>query len=227
MGLEHEWWLDEVAHAGHEHLDPTYVAGYDAKSQTDWDETVATLRAAGVGLSSTVVDLGAGTGTFARSIAPYVKRVVAADPSPAMVSAMHARGIDAIQAGFLSYRHEGDPPDAVFTRNALHHLPDYWKAIALGRVAQLLRPGGVLLIEDIVFSFEPGDADTAIESWLASAPADPSSGWTAAQLAEHVRTEFSTFTWILEAMLVRVGFEVRDRWTSSNQIYAAFTCVRL
>jgi SAM-dependent methyltransferase len=224
MALEHGWWLDEVAHAGHEHLDPAYVAGYDTKSPTDWDDTLATLRGAGVGPSSTVVDLGAGTGTFARSIAPYVKRVIAADPSPAMVSAMRARGIEAVQAGFLSYQHEGEPPDAVCTRNALHHLPDYWKAIALGRVAQLLRPGGVLLIEDVVFSFEPRDADTAIEAWLASAPADPSSGWTAAQLAEHVRTEFSTFTWILEAMLVRVGFEIRDRWTSKNQAYAAFTC---
>jgi len=26
------WWLDELAHAGQEHLDPTYVAGYEAKA---------------------------------------------------------------------------------------------------------------------------------------------------------------------------------------------------
>jgi SAM-dependent methyltransferase len=61
-----------------------------------------------------------------------------------------------MRAGFLSYEHEGDPPDAVFTRNALHHLPDFWKAAALERIARLLRPRGVLLLRDIVYSFETG-----------------------------------------------------------------------
>lgn len=51
-------------------------------------------------------------------------------------------------------------------------------------------------------------------------------GWAGQQLAEHVRTEFSTFTWLLEAMLGHAGFEIRDRWTSSNQMYAAYTSVK-
>jgi SAM-dependent methyltransferase len=220
------WQFDEVAHAGAEHLDADYVGAYDTKSPTDWSEEVGTLLELGVGATSTVVDLGAGTGTFGRAIAPHVARVVSVDVSEPMVARMRARGVEAVCAGFLSYEHEGDPPDAVFTRNALHHLPDFWKAMALERVARLLQPGGVLRLRDLVYSFQPDEADTAIASWLAAAPEDPTQGWTTEQLAEHVRNEHSTFTWLLEPMLARAGFEIRDRWLSANQIYAAYTCVR-
>ena len=220
------WRLDELAHAGREHLDPEYVAAYDRKSPTNWSDDVAQLRALGIGTTSNVVDLGAGTGAFARAVAPYVARVIAVDVSAAMVAAMRKQGVEAVCAGFLSYEHEGDPPDAVVTRNALHHLPDFWKVAALERIARLLRPGGVLLLRDIVFSFEPGEAVTAIDSWLASAPDDSSGGWTASELAEHVREEHSTFTWLLEPMIERVGMAIRDRWLSPNGTYAAYSCIR-
>ena len=75
------WRFDELAHTGPEHRDPKYVAAYDRKSPTDWSEDVAQLRALGVGAASTVVDLGAGTGAFARAVAPYVARVIAVDVS--------------------------------------------------------------------------------------------------------------------------------------------------
>ena len=213
------WRLDEREHAGGEHLDPEYVAAYDAKSPTDWSDELELLRGRG-----TVVDLGAGTGSFAAAIAPHVGRVVAVDVSPAMVEHMRRRGLDAVNAGFLTYAHEGERADAVHSRNALHHLPDFWKAVALDRIALFLRPGGLLLLADIVYSFEPADADAAIEPWLASAPTDPARGWTAEQLAEHVRDEHSTFTWLLEPMLERAGFEICERTTSDNRIYASYVC---
>lgn len=224
--MECEWQFDEIAHAGAEHLDPDYVAAYDRKSPTDWSEDIEILLALGVGPTSTVVDLGAGTGSFARAIARHVARVVAVDVSGPMVEVMRGRGVEAIRAGFLSYEHEGDPPDAVFTRNALHHLPDFWKAIALERIGRLLRPGGVLRLRDLAYSFEPQEASGAIMAWLAAAPADPAEGWTAKELAEHVREEHSTFTWLLEPMLDRSGFEIRDRCSSTDRVYAAYTCVR-
>jgi SAM-dependent methyltransferase len=220
------WHLDELAHAGREHIDEAYVAAYDEKSATDWSDDISALLTLGIGATSTVVDLGAGTGAFANAIAPHVARVIAVDMSAPMVAAMHARGVEAVHAGFLSYEHRGRPPDAVFTRNALHHLPDFWKAIALERVARLLQPGGVLRLRDLVYSFEAGEADEVIRQWLSAAPEDPAAGWTAAELAEHVREEHSTFTWLLEALFERVGFEIRDRWLSPTRTYAAYTCVR-
>ena len=221
------WELDELSHAGQEHLDAAYVAGYDQKSPSDWSEDVAGLQALGIGGSSTVVDLGAGTGRFAEAIAAHVRRVVAVDVSEPMVAMMRERGIEAVQAGFLTYEHQGEPPDAVLTRNALHHLPDFWKALALSRIAQMLRPGGVLLLQDLVFSFALREARSSIQVWLDSAPTDPARGWTSAQLAEHIRTEHSTFTWLLEPMLERAGFEVRERFLSDDGIYGAYTCVRV
>jgi hypothetical protein len=48
--------------------------------------------------------------------------------------------------------------------------------------------------------------------------------WTREQLADHVREEHSTFTWLLEPMLERAGFEIRDRWTSPNRVCAIRLC---
>lgn len=219
-------WREELPLAGREHLDPTYVAHYDRKSPTDWSDDILKLRALGIGADSTVVDLGAGTGQFAEAMAPYVRRVVAVDVSAAMVAKMHERGIEAVQAGFLSYDHAGDPADAVVTRNALHHLPDFWKALALSRMAQMLSAGGVFVLKDLVFSFDPYEATTALEAWFASAPSDSAEGWTADELAQHVQTEYSTFTWLLEPMLEHAGFEIRAKALSKNKIFAAYTCRR-
>ena len=222
--MSESWWLDEVGHAGAEHLDAKYVAAYDEKSPTDWSEDIDRLSTLGVGSASTVVDLGAGTGTFALAVQPHVARVVAVDVSPTMVELMRSRGIEAVEAGFLTYQHSGTTANLVHTRNALHHLPDFWKGVALDRVAQILRPGGVLILEDIVYAFDPSNAATFIDPWLANAPTDPARGWTAEQLAEHVRTEYSTFSWLLESMLDHAGFDVADRWISESRVYASYTC---
>jgi hypothetical protein len=113
----------------------------------------------------------------------------------------------------------------VFTRNALHQIPDFWKGVALARIASLLRPGAILRLHDLVFDFEPADATERIEAWTAGAVADPAVGFTAAELATHTRTEFSTYTWLLEPMLERTGFEILERETRRGA-YAAYTCRR-
>ena len=224
--METDWRLDERASAGAEHLDPGYVSSYERKSPTDWSAEVAALLDAGVGSSSTVVDFGAGTGSYARALSPQVARVVCVDISEAMVGAMLADGFEAVQAGFLTYEHQGEAADAVYTRNALHHLPDFWKVIALDRIARMLRPGGVFRLRDLTYSFDPAETDDVVDAWLRNAPEDPATGWTARELANHVRGEHSTFTWLLESMLERVGFEIRDRWQSEDRMYAAYTCLR-
>jgi FkbM family methyltransferase len=214
----HDWWIDELAHAGAEHLDPDYVAGYDRKAGYDPGDDVAALARHGLGDASIVLDLGAGTGTFTLAVAPRCGRVIAVDVSPAMVEALRRRvaatgydNVDVVHAGFLSYEHQGPLADLAFSRNALHQLPDFWKAIALDRIHSMVRPGGVVRLRDLVYDFEPRDAEAAMAAWMAGAVDDPAVGWTAAELAEHVRLEHSTFSWLFEPMLERCGFEILER----------------
>jgi ubiquinone/menaquinone biosynthesis C-methylase UbiE len=231
-GPVESWWLDELDHAGREHLDPVYVDGYNRKAGFDPTEDIDALEALGLDSRSVVLDLGAGTGTFAVAVASRCRRVVAVDVSPAMTNAIRHRvtdlGLDnvtVVEAGFLTYEHEGGPADVIFTRNALHQLPDFWKAIALERMASNLRPGGVLRLRDLIFDFGAADANTRIREWLSGAVTDPATGWTAEELAEHVRGEFSTYSWLLDQILERTGFEVTDRFFRRSA-YGTYTAIR-
>lgn len=227
------WFPDELDHAGPEHLDPEYVVGYDAKAGTDPAEDVALLSELGLSQASTLVDLGAGTGTLALAVAPLCRRVVAVDVSAAMLHRLEARAgqlslgnVECVHAGFLTYQHQGEPADVVYSRNALHHLPDFWKAIALVRIAAMVRPGGVLRLRDLVFSFAPNEADQVFAAWLADATNDPVRGWTRPELETHIRDEHSTFSWLLEPMLERAGFTIQDASHTESSVFSAYTCIK-
>jgi ubiquinone/menaquinone biosynthesis C-methylase UbiE len=225
------WMRDEVASAGRENLDPRHVARYDAKEDAAAASEVALLAGLGLTTGSVVVDIGAGTGQFALAVAPQCQRVVAVDVSPVMLDALRARvvaagvaNVEVVQAGFLGYEHRGAPADLVYSRYALHHLPDFWKAVALSRIRRALRPGGVLRLSDVVYDFEPSEAADRIEAWCAtgSADADVEGDWTRSELEEHVRDEHSTFTWLLEPMIRRCGFTIERADHSEDGIVAAY-----
>ena len=227
--MNHDWRIDERALAGAEHLDPAYAAVYDGKTGFDVEPELELLETYGVGGASTVVDLGAGTGIFAVAAAARWRRVVAVDPSPAMLAVLTRRrpaNVELVEAGFLSYEHAGEPADLVYSRNALHHLPDFWKAVALERIASLLRPGGLFRLRDVVYDFEPREAPAALEAWFASAPDAPELGWTRAELEAHVRGEHSTYAWLLEPMLEHAGFTIELREVAPSRTYVAYLCAR-
>ncbi len=227
------WWLDERAHAGREHFDEQHARRYDAKMDAQAGEEVGLLQDAGLlDRTSSVVDIGAGSGQFTLAVAPACRRVVAVDVSPVMLGRLveniarsTVSNVEAVGAGFLTYRHSGEPADVVYSRFALHHLPDFWKAIALRRMAAMLRPGGVLRLSDVVYSFEPADAERRIEAWISETmTTDVERGWTRAELAEHVRDEHSTFTWLLEPMIGRAGFDMIDASYSASGMFARYLC---
>jgi SAM-dependent methyltransferase len=227
------WMLNEVGHAGPEHLRRDYAEAFDAKSGTDFDEVVDDLVALGLDDTSTVVDLGAGTGAFAIAVAPVARQVIAVDVSPAMVELMQSRvaglglsNVRVVRAGMLSYEHNAAPADFVHSRNTLHQVPDFWKVMALRRVHEVLRPDGVLHLQDLVFSFPLDSVESSIDRWMDAAAEDPTRGWTASEYATHLRDEFSTFSWIIEEMFEQTGFEVLDSWFSDSGIYAGYECRR-
>jgi len=211
------WLLDEVASAGRENLDVAHVERYDRKMDARALDEIELLRAAGLGASSVVIDLGTGTGQFALAVASVCGRVVAVDPSPMMLSRLRhkvdaagANNVEVSAAGFLTYDHAGDAADIVYSRYALHHLPDFWKAVALRRVWSMLRPGGVFRLWDVVYSFDVDEAYEHIEAWCEPFGEEVEGDWARWEVEEHVRDEHSTFAWILEAMFERTGFTIES-----------------
>ena len=223
------WLLDEVAVAGRENLDPEHVARYDGKEDAAAKDEVALLKRWGMTDHAVVVDFGAGTGQFTIAVAQTCARVVAVDVSPIMLDRLRAKvgranlsNVQVVQAGFLTYKHAGTPPDFIYSRLALHHLPDAWKAIALARMRVMLRPGGRLRLFDVVYDFGPQAAAARFEAWCATGSDKVDAEWTRAELEEHVRDEHSTFTWLLEPMLGRAGFAIEAAEYSADGIFASY-----
>ena len=50
-------------------------------------------------------------------------------------------------------------------------------------------------------------------------------GYTHEELAAHVRTEFSTYSWLLDVMLDRTGFDVVER-SFRRHAYGTYTALR-
>lgn len=223
------WFTDELSHAGRENLDPRHVARYDAKEAADADVELALLERLGLGRDRVLVEFGPGTGQFTVAAAQACARVIAVDVSPPMLDRLRTKAaalgldnIELVEAGFLGYQHAGVPADFVYSRFALHHLPDFWKAIALDRLRRVLRPGGVVRLWDVVYDFEPGEAEERIEAWCATGGDSIEGEWSRAELEEHVRDEHSTFTWALESMIRRCGFEIAEAEHSQDGIFAKY-----
>ena len=211
------WLLDELANAGRENLDPAHVERYDGKMDARAAEEIELLRSRGLDASSVVIDLGCGTGQFALAAASLCRRVVAVDVSRLMRETLRRKRDDAdlsnleiADAGFLTYDHTGDRADVVYSRYALHHLPDFWKVQALRRVRAMLAPGGIFRLWDVAYHFDPDEADERVEAWCAPHGNEVEGDWARWELEEHVRDEHSTFTWLLETMFERAGFGIED-----------------
>ena len=101
----------------------------------------------------TVGDLGCGTGQVAAALAPFVARVIAVDRSGDMLQAARRRLREAPNAEVRRGELEALPIadgelDAATLLLVLHHLPD--PAAALGEAARVLKPGGRLLVADML-----------------------------------------------------------------------------
>jgi ubiquinone/menaquinone biosynthesis C-methylase UbiE len=101
----------------------------------------------------TVGDLGCGTGQVAQSLAPFVRRVVAVDSSPAMLDAARARlaelpNVDVREGELESLPVADGELDAVITFLVLHYVAEPGEALA--QAARALRPGGRLLVVDMM-----------------------------------------------------------------------------
>ena len=224
------WVLDELSTAGRENLDPVHASNYDVKEDARATDEVALLVELGLDDTKQVVDLGAGTGQFALAAAAVSSKVIAVDVSEVMLTQLRAKiarhgvsNVEVVNGGFVTYDHAGPPADFVYSRWALHQIPDFWKSVGLTRMRRALTSGGVLRLSDIVYSFAPDEAEARIEAWCSTLPVAAAEGeWVRGDLEEHVRDEHSTYTWLLEPMIERCGFRIESVQTSQDCFFAEY-----
>ena len=117
--------------------DRFHLAALAAFAQADW----------------TVGDLGCGTGQVTAALAPFVSRVVAVDASAAMLQAARKRlqdldNIDLRRGDLEALPIDDGRLDAGTLMMVLHHVPE--PARALAEVARVLKPGGRLILVDML-----------------------------------------------------------------------------
>jgi cyclopropane fatty-acyl-phospholipid synthase-like methyltransferase len=212
-----EWLFDESKHFGVDYSDTNVVADYDGQHDTFRDfkaEAEKLATALGLSTNSTVLDIGCSTGGLSVCIAQKCRHVYAVDVSQAMIDVLTGKledqGLDNVtprRSGFLTYQHEGDAPDAIIANIALHHLPDFWKQIALCRLQALLKPRGKLFLADVVFGFDPRTYRDTIDGWLKGMQ-ELAGPQMADETILHIRDEFSTWDWVMSGMIERAGFHI-------------------
>ena len=228
-----QWEFDERQQIGIDFSSLEEVVQYDKKQRVNPVGERELLLSLGLKEEQTLIEFGSGTGVLTREAAKIAKSVISIDVSQAMLEYSEKRakkeGIQNIEYhhdGFLSYRHSGKPVDFIVTKNALHHLPDFWKMIAFCRFAELLKSGGVLYLRDVVFSFPPKEYIPFIENWIEAVSSSDGNGWSRGEFESHVRNEFSTYSWVLERMIIEAGFKIKEYEYSDLKTYAAYTCER-
>jgi SAM-dependent methyltransferase/DNA-binding transcriptional ArsR family regulator len=102
--------------------------------------------------SSTVGDLGCGTGVFTAALAPFVTSVIGVDASAEMLASARTRltgqpNVTFAQGSLESLPLDSESLDLSTLMLVLHHVAE--PALALREVQRVLRPGGKLLLVDM------------------------------------------------------------------------------
>jgi len=147
--------------------------------------TSAVVGAAAVQAGDSVVDLGCGTGQISLPLAIRGAEVLGVDVSPAMAERLRAearrRGLPSLTVIALPVEELDLPPasvDLIVSSYALHHLRDADKARLVTAAYQWLRPGGRLLIADMMFGRGGSARDRKIiRSKLSALARKGPSGW--------------------------------------------------
>ncbi|MFI1248690.1 class I SAM-dependent methyltransferase [Streptomyces anulatus] len=114
------------------------------------DFTMARLRALGAGPGWRCLDIGAGTGTVSRRLLgeAAVASVLAVDRDVRFLSARPVPGLQVLRADITRPGFAPGGFQLVHARFVLMHLPERDRLI--GHLAELLAPGGVLVLSDAI-----------------------------------------------------------------------------
>lgn len=134
-------------------VDPRAATGFAtaaeryARGRPEYPEEAVAhlLRQLGVGADGAVLDLAAGTGKLTGTLAALVGRVIAVEPSEAMLGVLRERlpGVDARVGDAAAIPLDDASVDAVFVAQAFHWFGTPAVCVEIARV---LRPGGGLAL---------------------------------------------------------------------------------
>src|ERR1700736_2130030 len=165
--LARDWYYNERRQIG---LGSAVASIYDGHDDRDLRARAA-LSMLGVQRGWRVADIGCGNGVLACEAALIGAEVDAIDISPAMLALAEIQARDrkvAIRtqsAGLLSFAYRPDTYDLIVSEFTLHHLPGFWKAVALSRIFCALKPGSSFYLRDIVFVSMAEGPQRDVEQW--------------------------------------------------------------
>lgn len=224
---QYDWWYDDARQVGLDFEDEREVATYDARQGGSAERDRALLAQLGLKPHMTMADIGCGTGILVREAAQMCRGAMGIDVSATMLAAARARGaeLDNLsfqRAGFLSFEAAEQSFDLITAKNALHHLPDFWKAMAFVRIFAALKPGGRFYLRDVMFDVPGQQLAASAEGWIVWLTQN--TGYSRAEGAAHIREEYSTFAWAIERMLSDCGFRVVEH--VQDGVYGTFVAER-
>ena len=196
--LARDWYYTQRRRLG---LDSAVASIYDRHDDND-ERARAALSMLGVKPGWRVADIGCGNGVLACEAALMGAEVDAIDISPAMLGLanIYARdrkaAIRTQPAGLLSFAYQPNSYDLIVSEFTLHHLPDFWKAVALARIFAALKPGANFYLPDGV--------ERDVEQWAEFTIKNHD--FEREGVVTHMRDEYSTFGWVIERMLTDIGF---------------------
>jgi 2-polyprenyl-3-methyl-5-hydroxy-6-metoxy-1,4-benzoquinol methylase len=204
--LARDWYYTQRRQVG---LDTAVASIYDVSEDSDVRARQA-LTMLGVKPGWRIADIGCGNGVLATEAALMGAEVDAIDISPAMIglAEIYARDrkakIRTQPAGLLSFAYQPNSYDLIVSEFTLHHLPDFWKAVALSRIFNALKPGANFYLRDMVFVSMPDGVDRDVEGWADFSIKNHD--FERESVMTHMRDEYSTFGWVMERMLTETGF---------------------
>lgn len=210
-----KWLFNENIQIGIDYTDSEKIQEYDnnmQKLRNIKKENEEILSVINISNDHIVIDFGTGTGEFALKASKYCQKVIAVDASKEMLkfAEMKAKrnninNIEFYNDGFLTFEYKN--ADSIVTQLALHHLPDFWKMIALKRMANMLKPKGKLFIRDVVYSFDTDNYIQFFDDWVEKIKNTVGAD-SEEEAVVTVRNEYVTLDWIMEELLKRAGFNI-------------------
>jgi 2-polyprenyl-3-methyl-5-hydroxy-6-metoxy-1,4-benzoquinol methylase len=137
------------------------------------------------------LDVGCGTGTFTRLLAERAARVDAIDLAPGMIAVARSRretgsNIQFEVADFLERPLGEDHYDVIASIATLHHVP---LATALTRLSTALKPGGTLVVLDLLDTSGIAELPANALAWLVARTHGVLEGWPRASAAAQAAWE--------------------------------------